>query len=55
MNDVTNGHDHKQACFDSSNKPDRATMRPDYVLTWSEIRTDIARQMDGQTAEKRDF
>ena len=32
-----------------TNKPDRATMRPDCVLTWSEIRADCVRQMDEQT------
>ena len=30
-------------------KPDRAKMRPDCVLTWSEIRADCVRQKDEQT------
>ena len=33
------------------NKPDRATMRPDCVPTWSEIRADCVRQMDEQTEQ----
>ena len=33
------------------NKPDRATMRPDCVLTWSEIRAECVRQMDEQTEQ----
>ena len=52
-------HDLKQKIFESfisfhfkilpRNKPDRATMRPDCILTWSEIRADRVRQMDEQT------
>ena len=33
------------------NKPDRATMRPDCVPTWSEIRAACVRRMDEQTEQ----
>ena len=34
---------------EENNKPDRATMRPDCVLAWSEIRAHCVRHMDAQT------
>ena len=44
---VTAGQTLLLGCKDvSKNKPDRATMRPDCVPTWSEIRADCVGQMD---------
>ena len=49
---------HRHAHKDTYNKPDRAMMRPDCVLTWSEIRDDcpwhMGRPMDEQIDKLRE-